>query len=160
MSFCSQGEGGYLTRYPPGPGTPPRPGTTPGTRYNPLRPGTPPRTRYAPQTRYTPWTRYSPDQVHPPGPGTPPRPGTPPWDQGDTVYVQAVCILLECNLVYGNVIHRSQQERIRVGCVPPAFLIRRGLPTETPWTETPSDRDPPTPRRNMEPGSQTGSDII
>ena len=62
-----------------------------------------------PQTRYTPQ-----DQVHPPGPGTPPRPVTPPWtrytppepgtppDHGDTVYVQAVCILLECILVFSN----------------------------------------------------------
>ena len=111
------------TRYtPPGPGTPPLgPGTppwtryTPRTRYTPPGPGTPPRTRYTPPgTRYTPRrTRYTPrDQVHPPRPGTPLLgPGTPPDqvhppgtrytppDQGDTVYVRAVRILLECILV-------------------------------------------------------------
>ena len=59
---CPQGEGEYLTRYPPSPG----PGTPPRTRYTPLdqvhpQQGTPPGTRSTPQ-----------DQVHPPGPGTPP----------------------------------------------------------------------------------------
>ena len=57
----------------PGPGTHP----SPRDQVHPhLGPGTPPQ-----------------DQVHPPGPGTP-HP-----DQGDTVYVQAVRILLECILV-------------------------------------------------------------
>ena len=68
QEFCSQG--GYLGRYPPGPGThPPRPGTHPRTRCTPPGPGTPPRTRHTPhRTRYTPWTRYTHprDQVHPP----------------------------------------------------------------------------------------------
>ena len=75
--------------HPPGPGTPPKPGTPPGTRY-------------------TPRTRYTPQPVHPTGPGThPPGPGTPrdqvlPRDQEDMVYVRAVRILLECNLVSGK----------------------------------------------------------
>ena len=105
--------GGVPDTHPPGPGTPPRtrytprPGTPPGTRYTPLGPGAPPQTRYTPK-----------DQVHPlgpdtppgpgtqrPGSGTPPGPGTPPRCPvqsmlGDMVNTRAVCILLECNLVF------------------------------------------------------------
>ena len=122
------------TRYTP-PGTrytpldqvhPPRTRYTPQARYPPDQVH-PPGTRYTPLTRYPPGTRYTPrDQVHPPGPGTPPGtrytplgPGTPPQDQvhpphpdqGDTVYVQAVRILLECILVchicYGKISEKN-----------------------------------------------------
>ena len=56
----------------------------------------------------------------------------------------------------------TKQESIPVGCIPPAFLILGGLPTETPWTETPQTETLWTenPGRNMGPGNQTGSDII
>ena len=67
----------------------------------------------------------------------------------------------------------TQQESISVGCILPVFLIQ-GEIQQTPWTENLLDRDPPgreppegtwdqeqrLPRRNMGPGSQTGSDII
>ena len=52
----------------------------------------------APPGLGTPW-----NQAHPPGPGTPPGPGRHPPEQsilGDTVNERAVCILLECNLVF------------------------------------------------------------
>ena len=66
--------GGYLTRYPPGPGTPP---------WDQVHP---PRTRYTPR-----------DQVHPLGPGTPPVPGTP--TPQIRLLLRTVRILLECILV-------------------------------------------------------------
>ena len=63
-------------------------------------------------TRYTTPTTPHQEKVHPPRPGTPLGPGTPPDHVhppgnryppghsmlGDTVYAQAVRILLECNL--------------------------------------------------------------
>ena len=111
---------------PPGPGTPPRADTpSPGTRYIPLLGADTPQTRYTPLEQTPPRADTPQDQVHPqsrhpPGPGTPPEADTPsrtrypartrytplrsrhPPEQsmlGDTVNVQAVCILLECNLV-------------------------------------------------------------
>ena len=99
QSFCSQGGGEHLGRYPldqvhPPPGragTPLGPGTPPGRAGTPPRPGTPPG-RYTPLARYTPWVSYPPGTRYTPlgrytlgpgipsGPGThPPGPGTPPW---------------------------------------------------------------------------------
>ena len=74
------------TRYTPqGPGAPPRADTPLGPGTPPQRPGTPPA-----WSRHTPGTRYTPqDQVHPPVQSM----------LGDMVNTQAVCILLECNLV-------------------------------------------------------------
>ena len=90
-SFCS--EGGVPDQvHPPGPGPHPPGADTPHPRdqVHPPVPGTPEQT--PPRTRYTPPR------------ADPPRPGTPP-DQsmlGDTVNMRAVCILLECNLVFVN----------------------------------------------------------
>ena len=76
--------------HPPGPGTPRQDQVHPPAHvHHPPGPGTPPRTRYPPETRYT----------LPPGPGTPSWDQVPPPDQGDTVYMRAVRILLECILV-------------------------------------------------------------
>ena len=71
--------------HPPGPGTP-------LDQVHPPGPDTPP----PPDQVHPPPPHW--DQVHPPGPGTHP----PPVQSmlGDTVNAQAVCILLECNLVY------------------------------------------------------------
>ena len=80
----------------------------------PLAPGSPPRTRqvrrHPPGTRHVPTsprTRQAPPGPgrHPPGPDIPRNQAFPshPVEQsmlGDTVNERAVCILLECNLVY------------------------------------------------------------
>ena len=109
QEFCPWGGGGV-------PGTPPR-ADTPQAKYTPWDQVNPPRTRYTPWDQVPPWdqahplgTRYTSlgpgtpswDQVHPLGPGTPPRIRYPPEKSilGDTVNVQAVRILLECNLVF------------------------------------------------------------
>ena len=69
---------------------------------------------------------------------------------------------------------KIQQESIPGGFALPAhhrtgeYSVHRGLPeetllgTETAWTETLQDRDSlgSSPRRNTEPVSQTGSDIM
>ena len=52
----------------------------------------------APPEQATPRTGTPPDQHPPTGPGTPPV----QCMLGDTVNKQAVCILLECNLVYNE----------------------------------------------------------
>ena len=104
--------------HPQGPGTPPgtryTPRDTPQTRYSPLEvqpPGAdPPPGPGTPPEQTPPGTSHTPQSRHPPGPATPPRTRyNPPRDQvhpseqsmlGDTVNVRAVCILLECNLVF------------------------------------------------------------
>ena len=73
--YLSTWGGGYLTRYPPGPGTPPWDQVHPRTRYTTPGPGTP-----HPPDQVHPWDQVHPprDQVHPPRTRyTPPGPGTP-----------------------------------------------------------------------------------
>ena len=72
-----RGEGEYLGRYPPGPGTPPGQGRyTPRQVHHPPEPGTPRAGTPPGQGRYTPWDQVHPqDQVHPPGRYTPPADG-------------------------------------------------------------------------------------
>ena len=81
-------------------------------QVHPLGPGTPPWDQVHPRDQVPPPDQvHSPDQVHPrvqvhppqvhPPDQAHPSPDQvhPPPNQGDTVYVRAVRILLECNLV-------------------------------------------------------------
>ena len=82
--------------------------------------------------------------------------GSPCWD---TVNMQVVCILLECNVVFSQVstrgsfglwetpLDREPPDRETPGQRPPwteTLLDRDPLWTETPWTETPLGQRPPT----------------
>ena len=88
LSVYPQG-GGYLGRYPPGPGIPPGPSTTPDqvpTLWDQVK---------APETKYN-HSPPSPNHLHPPD-------QVPHWDPGTTpqrrLLLRTVRILLECILV-------------------------------------------------------------
>ena len=116
LSFCSQGEGVCLSACwdtPPGaetPGsrhpreqTPPRQ-TAPRSRHHPPGADTTPQEQTSPKEQTPQWSRHLPGSRHPPkSRHTPGSRHTP----SDTVHAHpltgnkwAVCILLECKLVY------------------------------------------------------------
>ena len=74
-----------------------------------------------PPSRYTPRTRYPPGR-YPPGTRCTPRAGTPPGNK------RAVCILLECIIVWQSVcrlLHKNFKKGLRGGVsslAPPTFF--------------------------------------
>ena len=118
--------------------------TTPPWEQAPLHDQAPPQSRHPPRSRPSqeqvlPRSRHPPRNKHPLGAGTPPG-ADPPAQcmEGDTVNKRAVCILLECNLVFSNlniVISLSDRTHQRKKSVSRLLLLSLNEPLEFIYTE-------------------------